>query len=699
MSTNSLDSLRALQKRAARINTRTIDDLQAFLHDGNKLTFRRLPTQESKTDEINVTSTCTALMTLTVTRKLYAFYGDRAATRKPQDAFELAVKYPKWASSDLIDDNAFTTTMVLRTAGVLASEAGISRDTVLAFMHKGRTLKSIAEDLLAGLPKSLQVQGYPPTPTLGYWLIDAIDRLQLDMPADSWRRLATWTTRDFWRQMSLLTARHDAMMDPVAMAMAACVAARLRRLVANQDTEWARELATDLPSEVELREAVRKLFGEQASSGIWPKYFPLFHYPDVGANYTFTFEFLEAVLHEFGSDTIAEPVVLDGLERAVGWCENNRLEYRHQNKSYVGWNSGGHLPTLSQGLPESWATGVVHMFLFALGGVLSNAIHRQILDRYAGTPHPVAPNRKRWESMIDTTIHVANSKTTVRQFLEEHMLRPLQDVRSSHDPLPRRRSALLFGPPGTSKTTLVRSFAEAVGWSYVEINPSHFLSLGLDGIYVRANEIFADLMDLSNAVVLFDEMDALVRRRAGDDSEQPLDVTREFLTTSMLPKLAELHDRARVVFFMATNHQRYFDEAIKRPGRFDLHVFMGVPDWGQKRARLDAFLPQGTSDADVKRAGEGIDKYLAEYDALPKLLDLFSFGELRAFMDDFISRGSSDLSKTFAEDRRKDFRESVEYWGARLIVLRAKQDPDNDASRRNPTLEEYERDRSLSRIQ
>ena len=97
-----------------------------------------------------------------------------------------------------------------------------------------------------------------------------------------------------------------------------------------------------------------------------------------------------------------------------------------------------------------------------------------------------------------------------------------------------RRSALLFGPPGTAKSSLVRAIAKKVGWPLVELNPSDFLKEGLPRICTsQANDIFKDLKDLSRTVVFFDEMDALAQKR-----EEGIDVTRQFLTTSMLPKLS-----------------------------------------------------------------------------------------------------------------------------------------------------------------
>src|SRR5262249_51787126 len=146
-----------------------------------------------------------------------------------------------------------------------------------------------------------------------------------------------------------------------------------------------------------------------------------------------------------------------------------------------------------------------------------------------------------------------------------------------------RRSALLFGPPGTSKTSIVKALAKKIGWPFLEINPAHFLNEGLERIYVRADEVFEDLMDLSGVVVLFDEMDALVQKRKDEDkTSERLDVTRQFLTTSMLPKLSKLYERGGVLFFMATNYQSEFDEAIKRPRRFDLLLCMAPPPWRAK---------------------------------------------------------------------------------------------------------------------
>lgn len=147
------------------------------------------------------------------------------------------------------------------------------------------------------------------------------------------------------------------------------------------------------------------------------------------------------------------------------------------------------------------------------------------------------------------------------------------------------RSAILFGPPGASKTTLARGVAVSLGWDYVELHSSHFVAEGIQAVQRTADRIFVQLMELDHAVVLFDEPDELVREREGTP-----DAFGRFLTTSMLPKLALLWTRRRIIYFVATNHIEYFDAAIVRSERFDVLVFVPLPSFQKKMHALQKRL-------------------------------------------------------------------------------------------------------------
>ena len=174
------------------------------------------------------------------------------------------------------------------------------------------------------------------------------------------------------------------------------------------------------------------------------------------------------------------------------------------------------------------------------------------------------------------------------------------------------RSAILFGPPGTSKTTLIRSLADAIDWKYVEVHASHFVAEGLALVQKTADKIFKQLLELDHTVVLFDEIDELVRER---DIEK--DAFGRFLTTSMLPKLAQLWDARKILYFVATNHINYFDSAIIRSHRFDALILVSPPSFAAKIEELEGLLSKKydlpgrnfeTTEREIKRKLDGLRK-------------------------------------------------------------------------------------------
>jgi hypothetical protein len=710
--TLSLDRLRSL-RTLARATGNLVEDLKPFLHN-DKETFRRLPTEDSKPGDIRATGTASCLMSLALASKLQAFYGDQFKEVSIK-VFQRIGEIP-WQSSKLPECNAFTTTVLLRGVN-LVGETFLAdiRDKILDTVKKlpidfseprapksadcdGKTYRQIAEIFAQGAPGTLAVGKYPPSPVIAYWFVDAISGLSLSLDANWWEKMAAWTATELRRQISLVAAEAHDRMDPVAMAMAACLTQRLRRL----DQGKYEEL---LPSLAEVRHAIRMLFGKyQLKSGIWNKYFPLFHYPDAGSNYCFAFELIEAILDEFGEDlVIEEEVVFAGLEKATMWCRDNRIRYQ-QATEYTGWNSGGDVEALSKGMPEAWATAIVHMYLHKLDIVLTELIERRILERYR-----VVTTSRTWAEQLDSDVVLpGGSKSSVKALIDEHLSEGLKQYRGAsrrqlrNTPLSRdqRRSVLLFGPPGTSKTTLVRAFAQKVlEWPCIEITPSSFLDRGLPEIYQRATEVFDDIADLSGVVILFDEMDALSRRRDVPQGAG-LDVTSQFLTTSMLPKLAKLHDDGRVVFFMLTNHRRDFDPAITRPGRFDLLICQGPPEATKKINAIIDLMKGKYNLMELEQAKRIISGWMAHDPKTVLNLDRFTVDEFKALLET-IKRDQAKPPKPLGDSLESlsavKFANQVTEWANGAIVL-------HDGSQANlpnqqSLLQEWLEDVKYSRIQ
>jgi hypothetical protein len=136
---------------------------------------------------------------------------------------------------------------------------------------------------------------------------------------------------------------------------------------------------------------------------------------------------------------------------------------------------------------------------------------------------------------------------------------------------------------------------------------------GVPAVQRTADRIFAYLMELDHAVVLFDEPDELVRER-----EDASDAFGRFLTTSMLPKLAQLWKQQRVIYFLATNHVRYFDAAIIRSERFDVLILVPPPSFDKKMKKLRERLTSLTGAAvEVALTRVQVDEVLRQVERFP----------------------------------------------------------------------------------
>lgn len=508
---------------------------------------------------------------------------------------------------------------------------------------KMRSFKAIATEIAKNPKANFAINDYPASAAVAYWFVDGVTRAEFVLENGDWEKICKWSREEFDRQHSLVQAKQHSLMDPIAMAMAACLCARLRETATNGKLGMNKKQIELLPSEIELEHSIRTLFALQAESGIWQKYFPMFHYLDQGAgsNFCFAFELLEAILNEFGRGEgrlLDDAAVLSGLSSALDWCERNRLKDSNADKSYTGWNSGGYITTLRKNQPESWATAVVYMFLYELSMVLSKHIQRRVLKKYGAVPSAGEENTEELDGMMDIELDLQGQKSTLKRVLmdeliQKHSGKSESSLRRGERMVPT--SALLFGPPGTSKTSVTKAVAQALNWPLLMITPSEFVKGTFAQVYDKAEEIFEDMLDLSGVVVFFDEMDALMQSR----DKSALDTATQFLTTAMLPKLTKLHDKGQVIFFMATNFQERFDQAIKRAGRFDLLLCMGPPPLSEKLAKLDRFFgkepEKALSLAEKKKAISAIQTYVKKNPSLQAPLDLLTYGEFRALLKRF----------------------------------------------------------------
>ncbi|HEY1348289.1 MAG TPA: ATP-dependent zinc metalloprotease FtsH, partial [Ktedonobacteraceae bacterium] len=137
------------------------------------------------------------------------------------------------------------------------------------------------------------------------------------------------------------------------------------------------------------------------------------------------------------------------------------------------------------------------------------------------------------------------------------------------------RGALLVGPPGTGKTLLARAVAGEAGVPFFSISASEFVEMFVGVGASRVRDLFNQARQVAPAVVFIDEIDAVGRKRAmkamgNEERDQTLN--------QLLVEMDGFNASHAVVVLAATNRVDILDKALLRPGRFDRHITVSLPD-------------------------------------------------------------------------------------------------------------------------
>ncbi|MEM7547959.1 MAG: ATP-dependent zinc metalloprotease FtsH [Pseudomonadota bacterium] len=147
------------------------------------------------------------------------------------------------------------------------------------------------------------------------------------------------------------------------------------------------------------------------------------------------------------------------------------------------------------------------------------------------------------------------------------------------------RGVLLMGPPGTGKTLLARALAGEADVPFYSTTGSAFIEVFVGVGAGRVRKMFEEARANAPSIIFIDELDSIGRvRGAGlggghDEREQTLN--------QILAELDGFDERVAVVVLAATNRPDVLDPALLRPGRFDRHVTLDLPDKNGRRAILD----------------------------------------------------------------------------------------------------------------
>ncbi|KAF7653632.1 hypothetical protein LDENG_00080660 [Lucifuga dentata] len=137
------------------------------------------------------------------------------------------------------------------------------------------------------------------------------------------------------------------------------------------------------------------------------------------------------------------------------------------------------------------------------------------------------------------------------------------------------RGVLLYGPPGTGKTMIGRAIANEVGAHMMVINGPEIMSKFYGETEARLRQIFTEASQRQPAIIFIDELDALCPKREGAQNEVEKRVVASLLT--LMDGIGSEGHSGQLLVLGATNRPHALDPALRRPGRFDKELEVGVP--------------------------------------------------------------------------------------------------------------------------
>ena len=143
------------------------------------------------------------------------------------------------------------------------------------------------------------------------------------------------------------------------------------------------------------------------------------------------------------------------------------------------------------------------------------------------------------------------------------------------------KGVLLHGPPGTGKTRLARAVANESDAEFFIINGPEIMGSAYGESEQRLRGVFEQAAKAAPAIIFIDEIDSIAPKRGQVQGEAEKRVVAQLLTL-----MDGLEARANVVIMAATNRPEALDEALRRPGRFDREIVIGVPDERGRREIL-----------------------------------------------------------------------------------------------------------------
>jgi hypothetical protein len=312
--------------------------------------------------------------------------------------------------------------------------------------------------------------------------------------------------------------------------------------------------------------------------------------------------------------------IVDVCEKILNKCDEHQNTIKlkkNEPRETTGWCTDR---ASSDKRIDSWVTSLSLSFFLKYTKLLRHMRNTLVLTCYTSKK---SSECFAWDELVEPR--------DSQPFLKEDLISWIDDSKNKNNLAP---TLLLYGPPGTSKTTIAEAVANRWGYDFISLSPSDFISGSMDAIESTSREIFKQLTKMHKCVILFDEMDSLFRDRTDLANKEVSNL--EMIVPAFLPKLQTLRDCSRahnLIVFLATNYKEKLDGAIIRKGRIDHQIFVHPYDKGRKKELL-LRKSRSLCDCDAENTAKNLDSLAESF--LEKQPVFLVYREIEVISRDFV---------------------------------------------------------------
>ncbi|ULQ52475.1 ATP-dependent zinc metalloprotease FtsH [Flavihumibacter fluvii] len=146
------------------------------------------------------------------------------------------------------------------------------------------------------------------------------------------------------------------------------------------------------------------------------------------------------------------------------------------------------------------------------------------------------------------------------------------------------RGVMLVGPPGTGKTLLAKAVAGEAQVPFFSISGSEFVEMFVGVGASRVRDLFKQAKEKAPCIIFIDEIDAIGRSRGKGAFLSGANDERESTLNQLLTEMDGFGTNSGVIVLAATNRADMLDPALLRPGRFDRHIYLELPNMNEREA-------------------------------------------------------------------------------------------------------------------